>query len=44
MSGFRVGQGCAWHMHLVYVARQLEVAVVLGEQGRAGLGRQRKNR
>lgn len=32
----RVGEGIGgvWHMHLVYVARQLDVGVVSGEQGR----------
>lgn len=33
------GDGGVRHMHLVYAARQLELGVVLGEQGG---GRQRK--
>lgn len=28
--------GGVWHMHLVYLARQLDVGVVSGVQGRAG--------
>lgn len=33
---FGEGRGGVWHMHLVYVARQLNVGVIMGEQGRAG--------
>lgn len=31
-----MGERGVWHMHLVYVARQLKVSVVTGEQGGAG--------
>lgn len=35
------GGGGAWHMHLVYVPRQLRVGVVTGEQG--GTGRENED-
>lgn len=34
LGGVREMMGGVWHMHLVYVARQLDVDVVSGEQGR----------